>query len=115
MTLRKKKFTTFYKKIDYSYVKPKVETGLSEIMIKKLLNNNKKMERKQANKKIETDKKQSIIKRCKMTMNKTIDNIKEIASNIKQKLFKNGNNEKNNNNNDDKNISTIHSFRNTKK
>ena len=115
MTLRKKKFTTFYKKIDYSYVKPKVETGLSEIMIKKLLNNNKKMERKQANKKIEIDKKQSIIKRCKMTMNKTIDNIKEIASNIKQKLFKNGNNEKNNNNNDDKNISTIHSFRNTKK
>ena len=115
MTLRKKKFTTFYKKIDYSYVKPKVETGLSEIMIKKLLNNNKKMERKQTNKKIEIDKKQSIIKRCKITMNKTIDNIKEIASNIKQKLFKNGNNEKNNNNNDDKNINTIHSYRNTKK
>ena len=43
--IKKNKFKTFYKKIDYSYVKPKVETGLSEIMLKKLLNNNKKISR----------------------------------------------------------------------
>ena len=114
LSFKKCKFTTFYKKIDYSYVKPKVETGLSEIMLKKLLNNNKKLTKKQTNKKIETEKKQSIIKTCKITMNKTIDNIKEIATNIKKKLFKVGNNEKNNNN-DDKNVSSIHSYRNTKK
>ena len=68
ISFKKSKFTTFYKKIDYSYVKPKVETGLSEIMLKKLLNNNKKLIKKQTNKKIETEKKQSIIKACKITM-----------------------------------------------
>ena len=114
-TLKKKKFTTFYKKIDYSYVKPKVETGLSEIMIKKLLNNNKKLTRKQTNKKIETEKKQSIIKRCKITMNKTIENFKEMASTIKKKLFKGGNNEKNDINDDINITNTIHSCRNSKK
>jgi len=114
-TIKKKKFTTFYKKIDYSYVKPKVETGLSEIMINKLLNNNKKLARKQVNQKIETEKKQSIIKRCKITMNKTIENLKEMASSIKKRLFKGGNNEKNNINNDINIINTIHSCRNSKK
>ena len=114
-TLKKKKFTTFYKKIDYSYVKPKVETGLSEIMIKKLLNNNKKLTNKQTNKKIETEKKQSIIKRCKITMNKTIENFKEMALSIKKKLFKGGNNEKNNINDDINITNNIHSCRNSKR
>ena len=86
----KRIFTNYYKKIDYSYVKPKVETGLSKTMLEKLLNNNKKMQGKQINKKIETEKKQSIIKRCKITMNKTIENFKTMATNIKKKLFKGG-------------------------
>ena len=98
--VKKRKFTNVYKKIDYSYVKPKVETGLSEIMLKKLLNN-KKLSRKQTNKKIETEKKQSLIKRCKLTMNKTIENFKAMASSIKKKLFKEGNKDKNNNKNED--------------
>ena len=85
---KKRKFINYYKKIDYSYVKPKVETGLSEIMLKKLLNNNKKMSRNQTNKIIETTKKQSLMKRCKITMKETIENIKKMASNIKNKLFK---------------------------
>ena len=114
----KKKFTAFYKKIDYSYVKAKVETGLSEIFLQKLLNNNnnKKLQKKQIinkNNEQEKEKKQSIIKRCKNTMNKTIVNIKEFAMNIKKKIFKNGNKDKNNNNNnDDKKINTL---KNTKK
>ena len=58
---KKCKFTTFYKKIDYSYVKAKVETGLSEAMLKKLLNNHQKLTRKQTSKKLETEKKQSLI------------------------------------------------------
>ena len=90
---KKKKIAIFYKKIDYSYVKPKVETGLNEIILKRLLNNNKKkLSRNQTNRKIETEKKtekkQSLIKRCKITMNKTLENFKAIASNIKKKLFK---------------------------
>ena len=109
---KKNKFKSFYKKIDYSYVKPKVETGLSETMLKKLLNNNKKLSRNITNKNIETEKKQSLIKRCKITMNKTIDNFKSMASNIKRKLFKGGNKENNNNINDDY---TILSCRNNKK
>ena len=85
---KKRKFINIYKKIDYSYVKPKVETGLSETMLKKLLNNGKKLSRIQTNKKIEPVKKQSLMKRCKMTMNKTIEGFKKMASNIKKKLFK---------------------------
>ena len=109
--IKKNKFKTFYKKIDYSYVKPKVETGLSEIMLKKLLNNNKKISRNQTNKNNETENKQSILKRCKITMNKTIDNFKTMASNIKKKLFK-GENKETNNIIDEY---TIHSCRNAKK
>ena len=110
--LKKGKFTPFHKKIDYSYVKPKVETGLSEIMIKKLLNNNKKLSMKSA-KKIETEKKQLLIKKCKITMNKTIENFRQMASRIKRKLFRGGNQDKNKN--DDVNNHTIHSNRNSNK
>ena len=42
-----KKKIVHYKKIDYSYVKAKVETGLSEEILKKLLNNNKKINNKE--------------------------------------------------------------------
>jgi hypothetical protein len=110
--LKKRKFTPFHKKIDYSYVKPKVETGLSEIMIKKLLNNNKKSAMK-SSKKIETEKKQLLIKKCKITMNKTIENFRQMASRIKRKLFKGGNQDKNKN--DEINNHTIHSNRNFNK
>ena len=109
----KKRLPNFYKKIDYSYVKPKVETGLSEEMLKKLLNNNKKMTKKQTNKKINTEKKQSLIKRCKLTMNKTIDNFKEMVSGIKKKLFKGENKEKKNVNDEIK-TDYIYSCRNSK-
>ena len=109
--LKKRKFTPFHKKIDYSYVKPKVETGLSEIMIKKLLNNNKKLMK--SSKKIETEKKQLLIKKCKITMNKTIENFKQMASRIKRKLFKGGNQDKNKN--DEINNHTIPSNRNFNK
>ena len=111
-TLKKRKFTPFHKKIDYSYVKPKVETGLSELMIKKLLNNNKKLAMK-SSKKIETEKKQLLIKKCKITMNKTIENFRQMASHIKRKLFKGGNQDKNKN--DEINNHTIHSNRNFNK
>ena len=111
--LKKRKFTPFHKKIDYSYVKAKVETGLSEIMMKKLLNNNKKLLMKSSNKKIETEKKQLLIKKCKITMNKTIENFKQMASRIKRKLFKGGNQDKNKN--DENNNHTIHSNRNSNK
>ena len=110
--LKKRKFTPFHKKIDYSYVKAKVETGLSEIMIKKLLNNNKKLSMK-SSKKIETEKKQILIKKCKITMNKTIENFRQMASRIKRKLFKGGNQDKNKN--DEINNPTIHSNRNSNK
>ena len=110
----KRRIPNIYKKIDYSYVKPKVETGLSEAMLKKLLNNNKKLARKQTNKKIETEKKQTLIKRCKLTMNKTIDNFKEMVSGIKKKLFKGGNKEKKNINEEIKK-EYIYSIRNSKK
>ena len=90
----KRKFITSYKKIDYSYVKAKVETGLSEDAIKRLLNNNKKLANKEHTKKIEKDKKQCLFKKCKTNMNRTIEAFKKIASNIKQKLFKKNRNEK---------------------
>jgi hypothetical protein len=95
----KKKFVKHYKKVDYSYVKAKVETGLSEEVIKKLLNNNKKLLKKEANKKNETENKQSLLKKCKIGINKTISNFKVIASNIKKNLFKKEKNEKFNINN----------------
>lgn len=110
--LKKRKFTPFHKKIDYSYVKPKVETGLSEIMLKKLLNNNKKLSLK-SSKKIETEKKQLLIKKCKITMNKTIENFRQMASRIKRKLFRGGNQDKNKN--DEIKSHTIHSNRNSNK
>ena len=114
---KKRKFTIFYKKIDYSYVKPKVETGLSEAMLKKLLSNHQKLTRKQTSKKLETEKKQSLIKRCKITMNKTIENFKAMASSIKKKLFKGGNKDKdkNNINKDEIKSNMIHSSRNYNK
>jgi hypothetical protein len=90
----KKKFVQYHKKIDYSYVKAKVETGLSEEVFKKLLNNNKKLVNKETNKKIETEKKQSLFKKCKIGINKTIANFKTMALNIKKKLFKKEKNEK---------------------
>ena len=101
----KKKFVQYHKKIDYSYVKAKVETGLSEDILKKLLNNNKKLVNKETNKKIETEKKQSLLRKCKIGINKTIANFKTMASNIKRKLFKK---EKNENLaiNDNRNINT---------
>ena len=101
----KKKFVQYHKKIDYSYVKAKVETGLSEDILKKLLNNNKKLVNKETNKKIETEKKQSLFRKCKIGINKTIANFKTMASNIKRKLFKK---EKNENLaiNDNRNINT---------
>jgi hypothetical protein len=74
-------------------------------MIKKLLNNNKKLMK--SSKKIETEKKQLLIKKCKITMNKTIENFKQMASRIKRKLFKGGNQDKNKN--DEINNHTIHS------
>ena len=90
----KKKFVQHYKKVDYSYVKAKVETGLSEDVLKKLLNNNKKLANIEANKKNEIENKQSLLKKCKIGINKTISNFKAIASNIKNKLFKKEKNEK---------------------
>ena len=95
----KKKFVKHYKKVDYSYVKAKVETGLSEEVIKKLLNNNKKLLKKEANKKNEIENKQSLLKKCKIGITKTISNFKVIASNIKKNLFKKEKNEKFNINN----------------
>jgi hypothetical protein len=114
---KKRKFTNVYKKIDYSYVKAKVETGLSEAMLKKLLNNHQKLTRKQTSKKLETEKKQSLIKRCKITMNKTLENFKAMASSIKKKLFKGGNKDKdkNNINKDEIKSNMIHSSRNYNK
>ena len=94
----KKKFLPIYKKIDYSYVKAKVETGLSEIILKKLLNNNKRLINKERNKKIETEKKESLFKKCKTSMNKTIENFKTGSSNIKNKICKNNNNKEINSN-----------------
>jgi len=102
----KKKSIHFHKKIDYSYVKAKVETGLSEDILKKLLKNNKKLYNKETNKNVESVKKQSLLKKCKLGINKTIENFKTMASNIKKKLFKNEKNEKlniNNNPNNNKN------------
>ena len=109
--LKKRKFTPFHKKIDYSYVKPKVKTGLSEIMVERLLKTNHKLANKQTNKKIEIDKKKSILKRCKISMNKTIDNFREMASCIKKRLFK-----KNRDKLDNEKINNfIHSCRNNRK
>ena len=51
-------------------------------------------------------KKQSLLKKCKIGINKSIENFKTIASNIKKKLFKNEKIEKlniNNNKNINKN------------
>ena len=111
--VNKKKFVQHYKKVDYSYVKAKVETGLSEEVLKKLLNNNKKLANKEANKKNEKQNKQSLLKRCKIGINKTISNFKTMASNIKQKLFKKEKNEKFNINNND-NININRNFKNKK-
>ena len=111
---QKKKFVPFHKKNDYSYVKAKVQTGLSEEVIKKLLNNNKKIANKEINKKIEQDKKQSLLKKCKNSMNRTIESFKTMASNIKKKLFKKDKNEKQNNNEETHN-NNIYSNRNNKK
>ena len=84
-----KKKIVHYKKIDYSYVKAKVETGLSEEILKKLLNNNKKINNKETANKIEQEKKQSLFRKCKTNMNRTIEYFKSKASNIKKKLLKN--------------------------
>ena len=111
--VNKKKFVQHYKKVDYSYVKAKVETGLSEEVLKKLLNNNKKLANKEANKKNEKQNKQSLLKRCKIGINKTISNFKVMASNIKKKLFKKEKNEKVNINNND-NININRNFKNKK-
>ena len=75
------RFISFHKKIDYSYVKAKVETGLSEEVLKKLLNNNKNLQKKEAMKKLDIEKKQSLLKKCKASMNKTIESFKTMASN----------------------------------
>ena len=74
----KNKIIPFHKKNDYSYVKAKVETGLSEDILKKLYNNNKKLKNKEAskNKKNDKNEKQSLLKRCKTSMNRTIENFK---------------------------------------
>ena len=106
----KKKFVQHYKKVDYSYVKAKVETGLSEDVLKKLLNNNKKLSNKEANKKNEMENKQSLLKKCKIGINKTIANFKTMASNIKKKLFKKEKNEKININNNG-NVNTCRNFK----
>ena len=92
----KPKLIHFHKKIDYSYVKAKVETGLREDVLKKLINNNKKLLRKENAKKTEQEKKQSLFKKCKTNMNKTIESLKTMASNIKNKFFKKDRVDKNN-------------------
>ena len=86
----KNKIIPFHKKNDYSYVKAKVETGLSEDILKKLYNNNKKLKNKEAskNKKNDKNEKQSLLKRCKTSMNRTIENFKTMASNFKKKILK---------------------------
>ena len=109
--VNKKKFVQHHKKVDYSYVKAKVETGLSEDVLKKLLNNNKKLANREENKKNEIQKKQSLLKKCKIGINKTISNFKAMTSNIKKKLFKKGKNEKFNINNND-NMNTNRNFKN---
>ena len=86
------RFISFHKKIDYSYVKAKVETGLSEEVLKKLLNNNKNLQKKEAMKKSDIEKKQSLLKKCKTSMNKTIESFKTMASKIKRRFFKNDKN-----------------------
>ena len=52
----------------------------------------KKLSRNQTKKNIETEKKQSIMKKCTVIMNKTLDNFKSMAYNIKNKIFKGGKN-----------------------
>ena len=94
-----KKYIHFHKKIDYSYVKAKVETGLTEDILKKLLKNNKKLYNKETYKNVEFVNKQSLLKKCKLGINKTFENFKNMASNIKKKLFKNEKTEKLNINN----------------
>ena len=84
----KNKIIPFHKKNDYSYVKAKVETGLSEDILKKLYNNNKKLKYKEASKKKDKNEKQSLLKRCKTSMNRTIENFKTMASNFKKKILK---------------------------
>ena len=86
------RFISFHKKIDYSYVKAKVETGLSEEVLKKLLNNNKNLQKKETMKKLDIEKKQSLLKKCKTSMNKTIESFKTMASKIKRRFFKNDKN-----------------------
>ena len=110
---QKKKLIPFHKKNDYSYIKAKVKTGLSEEVLKKLLNNNKKFENKEINKKMEQDKKLSLLNKCKTSMNKTIKSFKAMASNIKKKLFKKDKNSKNTNNEEIHN-NNINSSRNNK-
>ena len=84
----RKKIIPFHKKNDYSYVKAKVETGLSEDILKKLYNNNKKLNNKETNKKNDKNEKQSLLKKCKTSMNRTIENFKNMASNFKKKILK---------------------------
>ena len=84
----KNKIIPFHKKNDYSYVKAKVETGLSEDILKRLYNNNKKLKNKEASKKNDKNEKQSLLKRCKTSMNRTIENFKTMASNFKKKILK---------------------------
>ena len=55
--------------------------------------------KKEANKKNEIENKQSLLKKCKIGITKTISNFKVIASNIKKNLFKKEKNEKFNINN----------------
>jgi hypothetical protein len=84
----RKKIIPFHKKNDYSYVKAKVETGLSEDILKKLYNNNKKLNNKETNKKNDKNEKQSLLKKCKTSMNRTIENFKNMASNFRKKILK---------------------------
>ena len=87
----KRKFITSYKKIDYSYVKAKVETGLSEDAIKRLLNNNKKLTNKENTNKLKKKTKRGLFKKCKTNLNKTIETSKKTALNNKKIIQKNRN------------------------
>ena len=84
----KRKFITSYKKIDYSYVKAKVETGLSEDAIKRLLNNNKKLTNKENTNKLKKNTKIGLFKKCETNLNKTIETSKKTASNNKKIIQK---------------------------
>ena len=43
-------------------------------------------------KKLDIEKKQSLLKKCKASMNKTIESFKTMASKIKRRFFKNDKN-----------------------